>query len=151
MRIRASWEFGFMHFYPAIFYIISSFSTFVSKVSYSRIKQKKKYIYINIYIYILLLAQSRDPIVFHGPGLPSIDAPLKRATPKKEPIWMLSMNRTIYEHAQQLHGCHGQYALQRYRVMGSGTRMMEFGQRMLEWSGKVSQLIHAFFIFLFFF
>ena len=72
MQIQASWEFGFLHFYPEIFFIISSFSTFVSKVSYSRIK------------YILLLAQSRDPIVFHGPGLPPIDAPLKKAIPKRE-------------------------------------------------------------------
>ena len=52
MQIQASWEFGFLHFYPEIFQIISSFSTLESKVSYSGIK------------YILLLAQSRDPIVF---------------------------------------------------------------------------------------
>ena len=38
------------------------------RVSYPKIK------------YISLLVQSRDPIVFHGPGVPPIDAPLKRAT-----------------------------------------------------------------------
>ena len=73
MQIQASWEFGFLHFYPEIFYTISSFSTFVSKVSYSRIK------------YILFLAQSRDPVGFHGPGLPPSGhrCPIKKGHPKE--------------------------------------------------------------------
>ena len=50
-------RFGFLHFYPEIFYFISSFSTFVSKFLYSGIK------------YILLLAESRDRMEFRGPGL----------------------------------------------------------------------------------
>ena len=51
---RKTW---FLHFYPEIFYFISSFFTFVSKFSYSGIK------------YILLLAQSRYRMEFRGPGL----------------------------------------------------------------------------------
>ena len=47
----------FLHFYPEIFYFISSFSTFVSKFSDSG---------MNLF---LLLAQSRDRMEFRGPGL----------------------------------------------------------------------------------
>ena len=50
-------RFGFLHFYPEIFYFITSFSTFVSKFSYSGMK------------YILLLAQTRDRMEFRGSGL----------------------------------------------------------------------------------
>ena len=57
--------------YPEIVYIISSFSTLESEISYSGIK------------YILLLAQSRDPIVFHGPALAPIGCPIKKGHPQK--------------------------------------------------------------------
>ena len=62
---KSGWaRFGLLHFYPEIFYYISSFIKFVSKLSYSGIR------------YILSLAQTRDRMEFRGPGL----------TPKLETI-----------------------------------------------------------------
>ena len=51
--------FGFLHFYPEIFYINNSFSTFASKVSYSGIK-KYSIIKLNVVKF-----------VFRGDFLPS--------------------------------------------------------------------------------
>ena len=67
-------RFVFLHFYLEIFYMISSFSTFASKVSYSRIK---------IYYYWTKCAKvGFSGWFFASPNL----CPIKKGSPKRGPF-----------------------------------------------------------------
>ena len=63
-------RFVILHLYPEIFYMISSFSTFASKVSYSGIKKN-----IYIYIYIIILGPNVPKLGFRVDFLPLLRTP----------------------------------------------------------------------------
>ena len=100
------------------FDIISSFFIFVSKVSYSRIK------------YILLLAQSGDPIVFHGPGLP----PSADRCPIEPPSSLDRRSTELIVSPEKVVGCRG------------GSRYFEGCWDSLTWKYKSWQLSISWFL-----
>ena len=88
MQIQASWEFGFLHFYFEIFYIISSLSTFVSKVSYSGLKN----------MMIIIIGPYLQKFGFRVDLLaPRSCVPLKRAIPKRESMSQNSWKYCFHE------------------------------------------------------